>query len=181
MSNLFVSGTNGLYGFTSDNQNDQSTPVQIVSSPITAGANSLSAATLGNRTAVWGIDPQGNLFYTACTAGQEANPSAWSPAAPLLPSAEQFAFFLNLNAGNNVLFAHVDNQNLIQLTQDPITSDWQQRSILLPATSMDDVIAYNTYTTHVQVTDDNGIAAPNTNVQITATSPVSVYINDVYY
>ena len=116
-----------------------------------------------------------------CPVGSEADPTAWSNPVPLLPSVEGFDFFLNLSAGNNVLFAHVDGQNLVQLTQDPITTDWLQRSILLPSTSPNDVAVYNSFTTHIQVTDDNGVGALNTAVAVTATSPVSVYINDVYY
>lgn len=181
VSNLFVAATGGLFLFTPDNQGDQATPVQIVTNSLVAGASALAAATGANRTAVWGLDPQGNLFYVTCPAGSEADSTAWSNPVPLLSSVEGFAFFLNLNAGNNVLFAHVDGQNLVQLTQDPVTTDWLQRSILLPSTSTTDVAVYNGFTTHIQITDDNSVGAPNTAVAVTATSPVSVYINDVYY
>ena len=181
VTNLFVAGTAGLFVFTPDNQDDQATPIQIVSNSIVAGASSLAAATAGNRTAVWGLDPQGNLFYVACPAGSEAQSTAWSNPVPLVSGVEGFAFFLNLKAGNNVLFAHLDGQDLVQLTQDPVTTDWLQRDILLPSTSSSDVAVFNTFTTHIQVTDNNGVAAPNAAVGVTATSPVSVYINDVYY
>jgi len=181
LSNLFVAATEGLFLFTPDNQQKNAAPVQIMSSPITAGASSLAAATVGNQTAVWGLDPQGNLFYVTCPAGSEANPTAWSTPVPLLTQVEGFAFFLNLNAGNNILFAHIDGQTLVQLTQDPVTTDWLQRSILLPSTNTDDVIDYDSFTTHIQVIDDNNIPAPNVAVAVTATSPVSVYLNDMYY
>lgn len=181
VSNLFVAATAGLFLFIPGNQHDRATPVQIVSNGLIAGASSLAAATNAGRTAVWGLDPQGSLFYVMCPAGSEADPAAWSNPVPLLPAAEGFAFFLNLNAGNNVLFAHVDGQNLVQLTQDPVTTDWLQRSILLPPTASSDVTQYNSFTTHIQVTDDNRVGAPDTAVAVTATSPVSVYLNDVYH
>ena len=180
VTNLFVAGTAGLFLFTPDNQGDQATPVQVVSNTIVAGASSLAASTDANRTAVWGL-AQGNLFYVMCPAGSEADPTAWSNPVPLVTQAEGFAFFLNLNASSNVLFANVDGQDLIQLTQDPVTSEWSERSILLPPTSTTDMSVYNSFTTHIQVVDDNGVAVPNAAVGITATSPVSVYINDVYY
>jgi hypothetical protein len=180
-SNLFVAGQGGLFVFTPDNQHDQANPVQIVTDPVVAGANLLAAATNGNRTTVWGLDPQGNLFYVSCAAGSEGNASAWTNPVPLLPKAEGFAFYLNLNAGNSVLFAHVDGQNLVQLTQDAVTTDWLQRAVLLPSTSPDDMAVYKSFTTHIQVTDDNGVGSPNAAAALTATSPVSVYINDVYY
>jgi hypothetical protein len=181
VTNLFVAGTSGLCVFTPDNQHDGAVPVKIVTNPVVAGASSLAAATDAKRTAVWGLDPQGNLFYVTCAAGSEANPSAWSKPVPLLSKAEGFAFYLNLNAGNSVLFAHVDGQNLVQLTQDSVTTDWLQRSLLLPATSTDDIAVYQSFTTHIQITDDNGVGSPNAAAALTATSPVSVYVNDVYY
>ena len=180
-SNLFVAGTAGLFVFTPDNQGNQATPVEIVSSSLVAGASALAASTGGGRTAVWGLDPQANLFYVMCPAGSEADPTAWSTPLPLVSGAEGFAFFLNLAAGTSVLFAHLDGQSLVQLTQDPVTTGWLQRSILLPSTSASDVASYNTFTTHIQIADDNGVAAANAAVAVTATSPVSVYLNDVYY
>jgi hypothetical protein len=181
VSNLFVAGTDGLFLFTPDNQGDNATPAMIVSNGLVAGASALAAATDANRTAVWGLDPQGNLFYVTCPAGSEADPTAWSIPIPLVVGVEGFAFFLNLKAGNNILFAHLNGQNLIQLSQDPVTTDWLQRSILLPSTNPNDIAVYNSFTTHIQVTDDNGVGALNTAVAVTATSPVSVYLNDVYY
>ncbi|MEV4891130.1 hypothetical protein AB0K48_17235 [Nonomuraea sp. NPDC055795] len=181
VTNLFVSAGDGLYVFTPDNQHDQAVPVQIVAGGLLAGATTLAAASDAGGTAVWGLGPQGALCYVRCAAGGEADPAAWSAPVPLLPSAARFAFFLNLGAGNNVLFADLDGQDLVQLTQDPVTTDWLQRSILLPATDPDDVITYNTFTTHLAVTDDDGLAAPGTTVAVTATSPVSVYLDDVYH
>jgi hypothetical protein len=183
LSNLFVGAADGLYLFTPDNQHDESkggTAVRIASSSVTAGATQLAAATAGGRTAVWGVDAQGQLFHIACRQGHEADPAAWSTPVPLL-KAEAFAFFLNLNAGNNVLFAQLDGQHLVQLTQDPVTTAWQQRSILLPTAAVDDLITYKSFTTHINVTDDYNTGAPNTDVAITATSPISVYLNDVYH
>lgn len=181
VTNLFVSSAAGLSVFTPTNQGEQAEPVLVVSDPLTIGASQLAAATNGGQTAVWGVNSQGGLFYVQCLEGSEGTPSAWSNPVPLLPSVEDFAFFLNLNAGNSVLFANVDGQNLIQLTQDPTTANWLQRSILLPGTGPDDMAVYNSFTTHIQIGDDNGVPAPNAAVSITATSRVSVYLNSVYH
>jgi len=181
VTNLFISGTGGLYVFTPSNQGANATAVVACSDPLTAGASQLAASTNGGHTAVWGVNAQGNLFYVQCAEGSEADAGAWSNPVPLLPSVERFAFYLNLNAGTNVLFANIDGQNLMQLSQDPVTANWLQRAILLPSTSVDDVASYNSFTTHIQITDDNGGAAPNTAVTIQATSPVSVYLNNVYH
>jgi hypothetical protein len=181
VTNLFVAATAGLYVFAPANQHDLATPVLVVPGGLAAGAAALAAASTATSTAVWGVDPQGSLFYVACPAGREADPTAWSNPVPLLPAAEGFAFYLNLSAGFSVLFAHVDGQNLVQLSQDPVTTNWLQRSVLLPATDIGDVLEFDSFTTHVQVTDDNDVAAPDAAVSVTATSPVSVYLNDVYH
>lgn len=180
-SNLFVAAAGGLYLFTPDNQHDQTAPVQVIPGGVFAGAAVLAAATDGGRTAVWGINPQGSLSYAMCAAGSERDPAAWSHPVPLVPAAEQFAFFLNLNAGSNVLFAHTDGAELVRLTQDPVTTGWSQRSILLPPTAPGDMVERDTFTTHIQVTDDNQVPVPNAKLSVTATSPVSVYLNDVYH
>src|SRR6185437_4617900 len=178
---LFVAATGGLSVFTPGNQHDQSAPVQVVPGGAFAGAAVLAAATDGGRTAVWGLNPQGQLCYAACAAGSEGDPAAWSQPVPLVTAAEQFAFFLNLDAGTNVLFAHVDDTKLVRLTQDPVTTGWSQRNILLPPIAPDDMVEQDTFTTHIQVTDDNRVAVPGASLAVTATSPVSVYLNDVYH
>ncbi|HEY2267203.1 MAG TPA: hypothetical protein VGI96_31590, partial [Streptosporangiaceae bacterium] len=180
-SSLFVAADGGLFVFTPDNQHDRSAPVQVIPGGIVAGAGTIAASTDGGRTAVWGIGPQGQLGYATCAAGREGDPAAWSHPVPLVPAAEQFAFFLNLDAGTSVLFAHIDGSQLVRLTQDPVTAGWSQRNILLPPTAPDDMVEQDTFTTHIQVTDDNRVPLPGASVSVTATSPVSVYLNDVYH
>ncbi|HEY2265584.1 MAG TPA: hypothetical protein VGI96_23365 [Streptosporangiaceae bacterium] len=180
-SSLFVAAADGLFLFAPDNQHDQAVPAQVIPGGAFAGAAVLAAATDGGRTAVWGLNPQAQLCYVTCAAGSERDPAAWSHPVPLVPAAEQFAFYLNLNAGNSVLFAHIDGAELVRLTQDPVTTGWSQRSILLPPTAPGDMVESDTFTTHIQVTDDNQVAVPNAALSVTATSAVSVYLNDVYH
>lgn len=180
-SNLFVSGSEGLSVFTPSIQVKNEAAVIASANPLTAGASELAASTSGGQTSVWGVNAEGTLFYVQCAEGSEADPTAWSNPVPLIENVQDFAFFLNLNAGTNVLFANVDGQNLIQLSQDPATANWLQRSITLPGTSVDDMVEYESFTTHIQISDANGVATPNALVSITAASRVSVYVNSVYY
>ncbi|KAL9042871.1 MAG: hypothetical protein Q9214_003662 [Letrouitia sp. 1 TL-2023] len=180
-SNLFVSGSNGLFLFTPDDQDDGSTSIQVLSNPLVANASRLSAMTAGGFTVVWGLNPQGTLFYTKCFAGSETDPSAWSVPIPLVLNVEQYAFYTNLAAGNNVLFAHVKGQQIVQLTQDPVTSNWIKRQILLPTTDISHMVEFNGFTTRIEVVGDNGIQKSNEDVVLTSTSPISVFINDIYY
>ena len=98
----------------------------------------------------------------------------------LCSGVEGFAFFLNLKASYNILFAHLSGQQLLQFTQDPMTSLWSQRSILLPPTAVTDMIEYYSFTSHIKIMDANNTGVPNTPVTLTSTSPVSVYANNVY-
>ncbi|PMD35109.1 hypothetical protein L207DRAFT_517206 [Hyaloscypha variabilis F] len=186
-TNLFVAGTGGIYVFTPDNQGDGSSPVLAVPSStlaqinILAGVSELSASTTSSRTVVWALNAQGSLVHTYCPAGQEATASAWSTPIPLCSGVEGFAFYLNMAASNNVLFAHLSGAQLLQLTQDPLTGTWSQRNILLPATAINDMIEFNSFTTHISIYDANGLPVTNTPVTLTSTSPVTVYINNVYH
>jgi hypothetical protein len=181
-SSLFIAGNNALYLYATNNQHGQANPVQIVSNSVIAGVQSLYAATGTAKTAVWGVNQQGGLFYVQCNAGSEADPTAWSYPVPILTNVEQIAFFLNAKKNNNVVFAHTQEQTIIQLTQDPVTTQWQQRSILLPSTDPNDIIEYNSFTTHIKATGDNNLPAANTALLLTSLNgPVSVYLNDVYH
>ena len=187
ITNLFVAAENGLYLFTPDNQYDQAKPVLVVpattgsTNNIFAGVTLLAASTVGSRSVIWGLNAQGSLFHIYCPVGSEKTASAWSSPILLCSGVERFAFYLNTKASNNVLFAHLSGQQLVQLIQDPVTSHWNQHNILLPPTSIDKMIEYNSFTTHIKISDDNGAAAANTAVTLTSTSPVTVYVNDVYH
>jgi hypothetical protein len=186
-TNLFIAAAGGLYLFTPDNQSDQANPTLVVplstvnNQNIFAGTSSLAASTVGSRTVVWGRSAQGVLFHIYCPTGSEGTTSAWPIPVPNSSGVEGFAFYLNLNAFNNVLFAHTSGQQLIQLIQDPVTSSWTPRSIVLPPTRINDMIESDIFTSHICISDDNGIPAPNTSATLISTSPVTVYVNDVYH
>jgi hypothetical protein len=181
---LFVAATGGLFAFDPANQKDGATAVQIATGSVAASATMLAASTTGNRTAVWGLNAQQSLFYVWCAAGNESTPGAWSAPVPLLANVAGFAFFLNAGAGNNVMFAASTaggGQTLLRLAQDPVTTAWLERSILLPGTDSSDMAVFDSFTTHIRIADDNGISAPLTAVTITPARTASVYVNDIYY
>lgn len=181
LTNLFVATDGGLYYYAADHQSIDDEPVQVVSNPLFQGVRTLYANASSSGVVVWGLNDNGVIFNVACAAGQETNVSAWSCPVPILTGIEQMTFFLNTLRQNNVLFALRNDGQLLQLTQDPVTTTWQQRNILLPATDIDDMFEVDTFSTHIQITDDNNINASEAPVLISATSPVTVYVNNVYY
>lgn len=180
-SHLFVAGDKALFHFDPTGQQDGASATQIVANPIIAGVRSLYAASTAGQTTVWGLNQQNELFYAQCKAGSEGDATAWSYPVPILTGVQGIAPFVNPAQNTSVIFAHTDGQNVIQLMQDPVTTHWHQRCIVLPGTAPDDLVTYNSLTTHVKVADDSNAPSGNLTVSLTATSPVTVYLNDVYY
>jgi hypothetical protein len=188
-TNLFIAGTDGIHLFTPENQKENVDSLLIIpeatvdNGGMLDGVTQLAASTVGNTTAILGYnEAQQVVFYAHCPAGSESTPTAWSAPIPICWDADAFAFYLNNQACNNVLFVHIlGGDNMIQLTQDPSNGTWSQRSILLPATENSDMVQYNSFTSHIQVTDDNGVNLPNSGVSLTSTTPVSVYIDSDYH
>lgn len=180
-TDLYVAGNGVLYRFPYDEQSDGATASEVVTNDIFKGVQMLYAHTSHNKVVIWGLNQQGEVFYTQCELGQETNSSAWSYPLPLLVNVEQIATYLNLQDDNNIIFAHTNANNLVQLTQDPVTSHWSERNILLPTTSVDDVIEFTTYTTHIQLSQEDNLPLSGATLSITSTSSVSVYINNVYH
>ena len=179
-SNLFVSSNEGLYLFPPDGQSDEATGKLIVPSTIAANAVDLEARTCGGTTSVFGVSPAGQLFYAHCQAGSESTSQAWSPPVPLVGGIHHYAFFINAKAGNHVLFAHSKGQDVVELAQDPVTSEWMQRNILLPPAEINHIVSFNSFITKYHYRAGPAALRHDAELSITATSPIGVYINEGY-
>jgi hypothetical protein len=187
-TNLFIAGTDGIHLFTPKSQTEDVDSLLVVPAAsvdnggMLTGVTQLSASSVGDTTAVLGYNAaQQVVFHVHCAAGSEATATAWSAPIPICSGAEAFAFYLHNQASNNVLFVNLAGENLVQLTQDPSNGSWSQRSILLPPTDNSDMVQYNSFTSHLQITDVNGVNLPNTSLSLTSTTPVSVFIDNDYH
>lgn len=174
---LFVAAGGALYYYAPEAIDGRA----VVTASALNGIQMLRAACGRKVTAVWGVNQQGNLVYCACKAGDELRPGAWSLPSPLCVNVERIGAYLDQSAESHVIFAHINGFNLLQLTQDPVTTEWLTRKILLPTTDPSDMIDYVSFTTHMRIVDDNNVGLPQARMQIRSTSPVSVYVNDAYY
>lgn len=179
-TSLFVSGDQSLYYFPSDAQNNGDVGIPIIQHELFLNVTQLYANRNATEVVVWALNQQGQVFYTKCASGNEANSNDWSTPIPILSNVTQMTTYLNNNTDSKVLFAHTDGTNLIQLAQDPFTSMWAKSNIILPSTDMDHVLEYNTYTTHIQVSTEDNLPKAGETLLITSTSPVSVYINNAF-
>ncbi|QIW96630.1 hypothetical protein AMS68_002148 [Peltaster fructicola] len=180
-TSLFVAHAGGLSVYPANAQTDGAVAIPCINSALVASASQLQAMTCGSITSIWGRNPQGNLFYATCPTGSEAAILSWSAPIVLLTSIEQFAFYNGMSTNSHTLFAHIDGQKIVELDQDPVTTIWRQRNIMLPSTDMNDMVEFDSYTTRLGVTDDYRLPQPNVEVSLTSVSPVPVYINDTYY
>ncbi len=193
----------GLYflanGDQIDSENSNATPELIYTHNLLQNIQSIHVENWNDNIVLWGqslsTDGSGTsqLFIMECVAGQETNADAWSCPIPLLFNVENSATYINNNYsshssvdpanGNaygscNVLFAHQADGTLVQLFQDPVTTAWQQRSLLVVPNTITEVYETTTYSTHIEITDDNNIPQLNVPVYVWSSSPCSVYVTD---
>ena len=184
-TNLYIAGDKALYLYDSKSQKDASTgavAVQVVASDVFAGVQSLYADVVNRQVYIWGLNQAGSLFYLYCPLGKEKVAGSWSYPLTILDGVEQITSYANVASGHSVIFAHTSGQKLVQLTQDPLTAAWQQRSILLPTTDTTHVLEYNSFTTHLRIANDNGSpTGGRLTLSLTSGSPVGIYIDNVYH
>jgi len=184
-TNLFVAAREGIFVFAADNQGDFANPALIINddpdTEILRSVRRLSAFSMGGRTTLCALNAQSDLVVTSCATGSESMSSAWTPPMAVLTEVENFSFYVGAARTNIVLFAQVSGQDIVQLTEDTGTSCWAARRIALPPLSIDNVHEFHSFTTQINITDEDGGAMPETIVSIKAVTAGAVYINNKYY
>ena len=189
-TNLFVAAEGALYLFTPDGQKNFGEAIPIIKNEIFTDTVNFYAHQSSLGTVIYGLNKAGQVFYSRCSAGEEANPDSWAYPMPILTDIKQMGSFLNLENGSSVIFAQTQDapasdptsagNQLIHMTQDPVTTIWNQQNILLPSSNPNSVVEYTSYTTHIQLSDENNLPLVESIVLLTTTSPCNVYINDSY-
>ena len=173
---LFVAAKEEVVMFDEDNL-----PSQIISNPIISGVQQLYSLDFGGQIYLWGLNQKGEVFYSKCNKDISKFESSWSYPLPLLSGVTQISTFVNDRTGASTVFARTEHGQFIKLTQDTITTHWHSQSVILPSADTSKVTEYNSYTSHVQLTATSGLPLVDEPVSITATSPCSLYVNDVYH
>jgi hypothetical protein len=178
-TSLYVAGEGAIYLFPPSQQNQNGTAIQIVSSAFIEAVDTLVACINNDQVVLCMRTAGGTVLCTRCPVAEQSTPGSWSVPVPIALSGDQLAPMLDLQTSVSTLFVHAEGA-LTKLAQDPVTTLWQERSVLLPPLSSDDVYETYTHTTHVEIVDDNGQIVPQATLNIASLSPVAVYINDVY-
>jgi hypothetical protein len=179
-TDLYVAGNNQLYYFSSDNQNNGSQALQLKlpDSTLLRDVTHLNAG-VGLNLTILGLSA-GVLFTTGCGAGMQTADSGLILPVPVLKNTGVISFTSSVNTGadTTAIFAQTDDDQIISCSQDIETGGWRTYSIHLPALDVNDMVEFNTYTSHISITDNSNFPKAGFSVSITSTSPVGVYINN---
>jgi len=204
-TDIFFASNGSLYFLANADQKDtettNATPTAIYTHDFFKNIQNIHVKNWNDNITIWGqsIDPvdmkTSRLFIMEGVAGQETNADAWSTPIILLVNVENSSAYVDnnysldssvdSNNGNaygscNVLFAHLATGDLVKLFQDPVTSAWQERFLLTaPLDVMTEIFDTPTYSTHIEIDDDNNNPQINVPVAIWSSSPCSVHINDI--
>ena len=179
-TDLFVASAGALYFLAAGSQKDGAQPIGVYKHPLLNDVQEVHVDNRNRDVVVWGRNGRGNVFYLRTTFGKETTPGAWSTPIPLLASVVKLDTSIGAKFANLTMFASLSDGRLVQLTQDPLTTLWQRREIVLPATDKSHILHLKTYTTHIALSNDNRMPLSGHVLELTSSSPVSVYINNEY-
>ncbi|RKL31528.1 hypothetical protein BFJ72_g10932 [Fusarium proliferatum] len=181
-TDLYVIGGQTLFWFPANSQASQSVATTIFSNSIFQDTTELSAMTHGGVTTVWGKNGSDQIYYTSCPNTQLGIAASWSTPLPLMNGIENISAFVNRTGYSNTIFASGGTSlwRLVQATETTAKL-WRQESLVIEAPPKAKAIAFNSYTTTIQLADDKKMPAGDVSVSVTAPCRTPVYINGVYY
>lgn len=178
-SDLYVAARGSLYYFSGAAPHQEGA-VPLVHSPLFNGVRTLRAIVARNRVVVWGLNGDGQVFYTSCQRGHSGRAGAWSRPLCTLTGVAAMSPFFDRRHGALVLLARAGD-GLVKAVKSPVTGLWSRRSITFPPTSLLQApMRMPSYVTCIRVADADGNAAAGAAVMLSASSVTSVYINNLY-
>lgn len=179
-TDLFVAADQALYYFAANNQNDGATAVKVLSNELFEGVNKLFAYATDKEYIVWGLNRADQVFYTKCNKALVTNSSAWSYPLPILDGVNKISPYINKVDDGNLFFA-VAGDELIQVVQSPKTTLWDTQRVTLKAPIDAKAKSFTSYTTRIQLQDEEDQPMAHCTLNISTSTRVPVYINHLYY
>ncbi|KAF5620636.1 hypothetical protein F25303_12516 [Fusarium sp. NRRL 25303] len=181
-TDLYAIGGQTLFYFPANSQASQSVATTIFSNNIFQSTTELSAMTHGGVTTIWGKNGSDQIYYTSCPNTQLGMAASWSTPLPLMSGIEHMSAFVNRTGYSNTIFTSGGTSlwRLVQATETTAKL-WRQESLVIEAPPQTKAIAFNSYTTTIQLADDKKVPAGDVAVSITAPCRTPVYINGLYY
>jgi hypothetical protein len=185
-TDLYVTSNNGLYYFSAAAQAAITPTAPCVGTLIQTNSlfhdvKSLFAYQNNGSVYICGINNANQVFYTNCSEGNQAIASAWSVPFPIVSQVDLLSPYVNVVSGGNTFFA-VDTDGFYKMTQSPQTTIWKKQHMHLPAPSATSpAISFSSYTTRVDMTDENNQPLSNATININTNTRAAFYINNLYY
>lgn len=174
------SGNGSLYYFASTNQEPNATGTLLYQDPLLINVSKLFASVTNGILTVWGLNGADQVFYLTCTY-TPGSPQGWSIPVPILSNVDMMSPFINLQNGGNTIFA-IGEGMIYVISKSPQTNLWTTSRITMPAPlPSSPAIKFSSYTTRIQVADENNQAVPFAQILLSANTRSSFYINGLYY
>ncbi|OBU01590.1 hypothetical protein VE01_00561 [Pseudogymnoascus verrucosus] len=180
---LYVTSGSTLFRFSAEDQeSDGALGKPLLTSKVISETSKLIAMTHNGVTTLWGRNGSDEVFYTSCAANTVSDPKSWSSPVPILFGIEQISPYVNKSDGGNTIFASGAGklQKLVQATGTS-SKMWQAQEIKLTAPPRQESLSFNSYTTSIQVADEQGLPARGLEIAVSAKVRSPVYINGIYY
>ncbi len=177
-TDLYVAGDGVIKFYTVQEQTKFAEGTTILSNKLIKDIDKLLVHSLEDKLVLVGNNRMGELFYSQCSVNEADNEDSWSVPVPIKAGIEQITSYLNQQTGGHEIFAHVSGQQIERYSQDTTTTQWNSASILLEST--DKMVEFNSYTTHITLSDESEIPMPEKEIKITASSDCAVYVNHKY-
>ncbi len=179
-TDLFVAGSKSLYYFPTDQQKDNDSGKLILEHELFDGVTKLFASTNETQVIIWGLNNANQVFYTTCDKNKLKDNSAWSCPVPLASKVKQLSPYVNnVNHGN--MFFAASGKQITKALQSPQTTLWKKQHIMVKVPVGAKAKNFNSYTTSIQYIDPDRQPINNKPLNISASTRVPVYINNLYF
>lgn len=179
-TDLFVAAGKDLYFFAADKQQDNAIGKKVFSNELFQDVCELHVYKENGQYTVWGLNRTNQVFYTSCNVSDVLDSSKWTLPLPIITGVDKISPFINRADNANTIISAGINEVFISV-RSPETTIWNTQKVQLEAPPQSSADGFSSYTTRVQLDDGENNPLANTEVMISASSPIPVYINNLYY
>jgi len=170
-SDVYVGTTDGVYVFA----NSRLDGMQKITDAI-KDVHQIIVTTAGDNIGLWVMASPSKLYYIA---GKHGSPYTFNEPILFSDTVVHIAPTRSLLSKANELFVVDQQQQVVHYWQDPNTTLWSQRTISIADQSY--LLNFNSYTTHIQLQDQNGMALANIPLAINCSTWSYATINGRIY
>lgn len=180
LTDLFVAANTSIYYFAADKQKSGTTGEIILQNKLFEGITQLYAFFIDGIYTLWGLNRANQIFHTSCKKEDLYTPSRWTNPVPLLKNIHHLAPFINRHDNSRTFFT-ASATGIRQTTQPTQTTLWQHKDVAVKAPLRSKAQQISSYTTRLELTDEDNKPLQDTEVYISASSRTGVTINYLYY